>query len=85
VRTLTFAIAVAFALLLPSLAQSVEKADLVVVEKSTSRLHLMKNGEVFATFPVSSCRILRDDEVPASPQRPIAGGDACATRLFAML
>ena len=38
---------------LPGIAGAAEKADLVIVDKSKSRLHLVRDGETFATYRVS--------------------------------
>lgn len=37
----------------PSLTPHVETADLVLVEKASRQLHLLRNGSVLRTFPIS--------------------------------
>ena len=43
----------AFFLLLPSLTIAVEKADMVLVKKSESKLYLMKNGKIIKEYHVA--------------------------------
>jgi murein L,D-transpeptidase YafK len=53
-NTRTFLVSVTAAIVLCStLGIAGEKADRVVVEKTTSKLHLMRDGEVFASFRVA--------------------------------
>ena len=48
-----FFLACVLTALLPGVSIATEKADLVMVDKSKRQLHLLKKGEIFATFPVT--------------------------------
>jgi len=62
-----------------TVAQGV-KARLQVRDRESALVFICDGADGAA-----SCKIQQDDEMPAWRQRSIAGGDACATKVLAIL